>query len=219
MIVAFGRKGTQRPARMLARHGYGVLIFDRRGEGESDGDPNPYAWDEGERDLLAAMEFLKRGPDVEPETHRRARAVRRRRDFLQAAAHSEDVQAVVSEGASARSVGELAQRARQRGGPGRLQRRGHGRNGRLLGRHPAAAPDRPRRPDRAARAVPDPRPAVSDGEERELQPRLLRAPPARPKAIWGVPEARPRRRAGGPPARVRAASHRFFDDNLRKEQR
>jgi hypothetical protein len=42
VVVAFGRKGTQRPARMLARHGYGVLIFDRRGEGESDGDPNPY---------------------------------------------------------------------------------------------------------------------------------------------------------------------------------
>jgi len=41
VIVAFGRKGTQRPARMLARHGYGVLIFDRRGEGESGGDPTP----------------------------------------------------------------------------------------------------------------------------------------------------------------------------------
>jgi hypothetical protein len=41
VIVAFGRKGTQDPARMLARNGHGVLIFDRRGEG--DGDPNPYA--------------------------------------------------------------------------------------------------------------------------------------------------------------------------------
>ena len=52
---------------MLARHGYGVLIFDRRGEGESDGDPNPYAWNDGERDLLAAIDFLKRRPDVEPD--------------------------------------------------------------------------------------------------------------------------------------------------------
>ena len=42
-VISFpGRKGTQKPARMLARHGYGVLLFDRRGEGESEGDPN--AW-------------------------------------------------------------------------------------------------------------------------------------------------------------------------------
>ena len=66
VIVAFGRKGSQDPARMLARHGYGVLIFDRRGEGESDGDPNPYAWNDGEKDLIAAVDFLKRRPDVEP---------------------------------------------------------------------------------------------------------------------------------------------------------
>ena len=31
-VIAFpGRRGPQRPARMLARHGYGVLLFDRRG--------------------------------------------------------------------------------------------------------------------------------------------------------------------------------------------
>ena len=34
-VIAFpGRNGPQRKARMLARHGYGVLLFDRRGEGE-----------------------------------------------------------------------------------------------------------------------------------------------------------------------------------------
>ena len=44
-VIAFpGRKGSQKPARMLARHGYGVLLFDRRGEGESDGDPNAFGW-------------------------------------------------------------------------------------------------------------------------------------------------------------------------------
>ena len=40
-VISFpGRAGAQRQARMLARHGYGVLLFDRRGEGESEGDPN-----------------------------------------------------------------------------------------------------------------------------------------------------------------------------------
>ena len=61
VIVAFGRKGSQPHARMLARHGYGVLIFDRRGEGRSDGDPNSYAWNDGELDLRAAVDFLRRG--------------------------------------------------------------------------------------------------------------------------------------------------------------
>ena len=122
MIVAFGRKGTQDPARMLARHGYGVLIFDRRGEGESDGDPNPYAWNEGEKDLLAAIDFLKRRPDVEPGRIGGIGLSVGGETFLQAAAHSEDVQAVVSEGATARSVGELAQRARQPAGADRHQR-------------------------------------------------------------------------------------------------
>jgi hypothetical protein len=40
-VIAFpGRKGPQAHTRMLARHGYGVLLFDRRGEGESDGKSN-----------------------------------------------------------------------------------------------------------------------------------------------------------------------------------
>jgi uncharacterized protein len=107
VIVAFGRKGTQRPARMLARHGYGVLIFDRRGEGESDGDPNPFAWNDGEKDLLAAIAFLKQRPDVEPGLIGGVGLSVGGETFLQTAAHSEDVQAVVSEGATARSVGEL----------------------------------------------------------------------------------------------------------------
>jgi hypothetical protein len=108
VIVAFGRKGTQRPARMLVRHGYGVLIFDRRGEGESDGDPNPYAWDEGERDLHAAVEFLESRPEVKPGRIGGLGLSVGGETFLQAAAHDKSVRAVVSEGASARSSGELA---------------------------------------------------------------------------------------------------------------
>ena len=61
-VISFpGRKGPQRQARMLARHGYGVLLFDRRGEGESEGDPNAFGW-AGERDLHAAVAFLRAVP-------------------------------------------------------------------------------------------------------------------------------------------------------------
>jgi hypothetical protein len=44
-VIAFpGRKGPQKQARMLVRHGYGVLLFDRRGEGESDATPSAGRW-------------------------------------------------------------------------------------------------------------------------------------------------------------------------------
>lgn len=49
-VIAFpGRSGPQRQTRMLARHGSGVLLFDRRDEGASDGDPNAFGWG-GDRD-------------------------------------------------------------------------------------------------------------------------------------------------------------------------
>ena len=44
-VIAFpGRNGPQAKTRMLARHGYGVLLFDRRGEGRSEGEPNAWGW-------------------------------------------------------------------------------------------------------------------------------------------------------------------------------
>ena len=107
VIVAFGRKGSQPHARMLARHGYGVLIFDRRGEGHSDGDPNAYGWSDGELDLRAAVDFLQRRPDVHPGRIGGLGLSVGGETFLQAAAHDRRIRAVASEGASARSAGEL----------------------------------------------------------------------------------------------------------------
>ena len=66
VVVFPGRNGPQRHARMLVDHGYGVLLFDRRGEGGSEGEPNAYGWG-GDRDVHAAVDFLQRRPDVEPD--------------------------------------------------------------------------------------------------------------------------------------------------------
>jgi len=106
-VIAFpGRKGSQKPARLLARQGYGVLLFDRRGEGESDGDPNAWGW-EGYRDVDAAVAFLQRRPDVERGRIGGIGLSVGGEMMLEAAARSHGLKAVVSEGAGERSIREF----------------------------------------------------------------------------------------------------------------
>jgi uncharacterized protein len=105
-VISFpGRKGPQRPARMLARHGYGVLVFDRRGEGESDGEPNAFGWG-GDRDIKAAIRFLQERPDVEPGRIGGIGLSVGGEMMLEAAAETRDLRAVVSEGAGARALSD-----------------------------------------------------------------------------------------------------------------
>jgi uncharacterized protein len=105
-VIAFpGRSGPQPHARMLARHGYGVLLFDRRGEGESEGDPNAFGWG-GEADVKAAIEFLRGRPDVDRGRIGGLGLSVGGELMLQTAAETRALAAVVSEGASGRSVGE-----------------------------------------------------------------------------------------------------------------
>jgi uncharacterized protein len=103
-VVSFpGRKGPQRQARMLARHGYGVLLFDRRGEGRSEGEPNAWGWS-GERDIKAAVAFLRHRRDVDPARIGGIGLSVGGENMIEAAAESQALRAIVSEGASARSV-------------------------------------------------------------------------------------------------------------------
>jgi len=105
-VIAFaGRSGPQRPARMLARHGYGVLLFDRRGEGESEGDPNVFGW-RGDRDLEGAVAFLQRRPDVDADRIGGIGLSVGGEMLIDAAADVEGLRAIVSEGAGIRSLRE-----------------------------------------------------------------------------------------------------------------
>ncbi len=107
-VIAFaGRSGPQRPARMLVRHGYGVLLFDRRGEGESDGDPNALGW-AGDRDLDAAIAFLQDRADVDPGRIGGIGLSVGGEMLLDRAADATALRAVVSDGAGIRSVREAA---------------------------------------------------------------------------------------------------------------
>ena len=105
-VIAFpGRTGPLRHARMLARHGYGVLLLDRRGEGASEGDYNARGWG-GEGDLRAAIAFLRRRPDVRDGRVGGLGLSVGGEMLLQTAARDRGLRAVVSEGAGLRSVAE-----------------------------------------------------------------------------------------------------------------
>jgi dipeptidyl aminopeptidase/acylaminoacyl peptidase len=55
-----------REAAMVARHGYGVLLYDSRGSGMSDGDLSTWG-DEERRDVTAALDYLDGRPDVDSQ--------------------------------------------------------------------------------------------------------------------------------------------------------
>jgi dienelactone hydrolase len=117
-VIAFpGRRGPVPHARMLVRHGYGVLLFDRRGEGESQGDLNLFGWN-GSDDLEAAVAFLRRQPDVDPARIGGLGLSVGGELLLEAAARIPALRAVVSEGAGARSLAEHLHDP----GPSRVQR-------------------------------------------------------------------------------------------------
>jgi hypothetical protein len=105
-VITFpGRKGSREPARLLASHGYGVLLFDRRGEGESDGDPNLLGW-QGHRDIAAAIDYLQTRPEVDDQRIGGLGLSVGGEMMIEEAARNDELKAIVSEGAGIRSVRE-----------------------------------------------------------------------------------------------------------------
>jgi len=105
VILFPGRKGPMSRARMLAQHGYGVLIFDRRGEGRSQGDPDGWGWD-FDKDIRAGVAFLKHRSDVDPQRIAGLGLSVGGEMMLETASETTDLAAVVAEGAGARTAGE-----------------------------------------------------------------------------------------------------------------
>ncbi len=94
------RKGSVAHAEMLADHGYGVLLYDARGRGESDGSENNYGWDWA-KDIAGALAFLHQQDGIE-----RIGAVGLSTGadvLLEVAAERDDLAAVVADGAAAGS--------------------------------------------------------------------------------------------------------------------
>jgi hypothetical protein len=96
------RKGSLHHARMLARHGYGVLVYDARGRGESDGSENNYGWDWA-KDIAGALAFLKSRDDVDPDRIGAVGLSTGADVLIEVAAERHDVAALVTDGAAAGS--------------------------------------------------------------------------------------------------------------------
>ena len=99
------RQGKLPQARMLARHGYGVLLLDARGYDGSEGDPNLFGWDDA-KDIDAAVAWLQQRPDVKDGRIGGIGFSVGGEMMLQTAASNPGLRAVVSEGAGVRSVRE-----------------------------------------------------------------------------------------------------------------
>src|SRR4051812_13960647 len=105
MIVFPGRQGSLSRARLLARHGYGVLLFDRRGEGRSQGDPDSFGWD-FDKDIRAGIQFLQHRRDVDADRIGGIGLSVGGEMMLETASQTTDLAAVIAEGAGARTAGE-----------------------------------------------------------------------------------------------------------------
>jgi pimeloyl-ACP methyl ester carboxylesterase len=108
IILVHGGGGTRDDVRghaaLLADHGYGVLALDLRGQGKSGGTTNRFGW-QGTRDIGAAVDYL----------HTREEVVAiggwglslGGEALLGAASQYPAMAAIVADGATQRSVGEL----------------------------------------------------------------------------------------------------------------
>ena len=99
------RMGTTAHAELLARHGYGVLLYDSRGRGESEGSPNAIGWG-WDKDVEGALRYLARRPDVDGSRIGGLGLSTGADVLIEAAAQQRELRAIVAEGASIRSFAD-----------------------------------------------------------------------------------------------------------------
>ena len=99
------RTGAVRHARLLARHGYGVLLYDSRGRGESEGSPNAFGWGWA-KDVAGALAFLDGRPDVDPDRIGGLGLSTGADVLIEVAAERRELKAVVADGATAGSFAD-----------------------------------------------------------------------------------------------------------------
>jgi len=92
---------------VLARHGYGVLLFDARGHGRSEGRAMAYGWN-GDADTMAAVTFLTGRPDVQADRIGVVGLSMGGEQAIGALAADPRIRAAVAEGATGRTAADNA---------------------------------------------------------------------------------------------------------------
>ncbi len=122
VILAHGAGSTRSAvldhAALLADHGYGILAFDARGHGDSQGRAMDFGW-WGDEDIGGAVDFLDGQPDVR---HIAALGLSMGgEEALGALAADDRIEAVVAEGATVRVAGDRAWLSTRYGWRGQAQ--------------------------------------------------------------------------------------------------
>ena len=99
------RTGAVQHAELLARHDYGVLLYDSRGRGESEGSPVSMGWG-WEKDVRGALAFLRSQGEVDPERIGGLGLSTGADVLFETAADERDMKAVVADGATAESFAD-----------------------------------------------------------------------------------------------------------------
>jgi pimeloyl-ACP methyl ester carboxylesterase len=200
---------------VLARHGYGVLLYDARGHGRSSGRAMEFGW-YGDQDVAAAVSFLGAQDGVDP---RRIGAVGMSmggEQALGAAGSDGRIRAVVAEGATARTSADIAWLSEEYGVRGGVTEAWRG----LLqyGLTDLLTEASPPVSLRAAAGLTAPRPVLlitaSTVPEESLAADYIRSSSPRTVSVWEVPGAA---HAGGLQTRPAAWEHRvvaFLDRAL-----
>lgn len=94
---ASNRVGVLEAAAMLARNGYGVLLFDLRAHGESEGEVLPFGGAEAE-DVVGAAAYLQGREDIDPDKIGAMGLSLGAQVSILGAAQSETIKAVVADG-------------------------------------------------------------------------------------------------------------------------
>lgn len=101
------RTSTLDQAQVLAGHGYGVLLVDARGHGESEGRGMEFGW-YGDRDVAAAFDFLAGEPGVDADRLGVLGLSMGGEEAIGAAGADPRIRAVVAEGATNRVSADKA---------------------------------------------------------------------------------------------------------------
>jgi fermentation-respiration switch protein FrsA (DUF1100 family) len=110
VIVVHGgggdRTGSLRHARLLSSLGYGVLLYDSRGRGTSEGDPNAQGWT-WQDDVSGAIAFMRGRREVDPNRIGALGLSTGADVLIEAAAKHPGLNAVIADGSTVRSLADF----------------------------------------------------------------------------------------------------------------